>query len=212
MEGMVAARAARIRARRRRARMKAAAAVVAGLVVCTMVAFVAGCGENNEPSYPESTVGLANTEEIAKQEEPAPSESPEVALPYTEQEVTALCQTVYGEAMITHSDMEMAAVVWCILNRVDSTVYEADTIMEIVTARRQFHGYSPENPVDEHIKWLVLDVLGRWMSEKAGNEDAGRVLPKEYLYFEGDGWHNHFSTEYQGQEKWDWSLPNPYES
>ena len=98
--------------------------------------------------------------------------------------MAAIAKTVYGEALITHSDMEMAAVAWCILNRVDSTeAFFPDTIMEVVTQDSQFHGYSESNPVDPHIEWLVRDVLNRWTLEKAGAEDVGRVLPKDYLYF-----------------------------
>lgn len=45
--------------------------------------------------------------------------------------------------------MEMAAVAWCILNRVDSTeTFFPDTIVEVVTQDSQFHGYSESNPVD----------------------------------------------------------------
>ena len=36
-------------------------------------------------------------------------------------------------------------------------------------------------------------------------------LPKEYLYFTGDGAHNYFTTEWQGGQTWDWSLESPYE-
>ncbi|MCI8602253.1 MAG: hypothetical protein HFE45_11815 [Oscillospiraceae bacterium] len=76
----------------------------------------------------------------------------------------------------------------------------------------QFHGYNEANPVEEHIEKLVRDVLDRWAAEKSGQEDVGRTLPQEYLYFWGDGRHNHFTIEYHGQEEWDWSMPNPYEN
>ena len=39
----------------------------------------------------------------------------------------------------------------------------------------------------------------------------GRVLPREYLFFTGDGKHNHFRTEWDGGQVWDWSLQSPYE-
>lgn len=154
---------------------------------------------------------------ITKQQdrdEPKPTKTPEpvVQLPYTEADVEALCKAVYGEALITQSDKEMAAVVWCVLNRMDSSQYDYDSIYEAVTAPYQFHGYDPDNPVTEHIEWLVLDVLSRWMEEKAGAENVGRTLPAGYLFFWGDGWHNHYTTEYHGDDYWDWRLPNPYET
>lgn len=144
-----------------------------------------------------------DTSEQPKTEEPAPL--------YTDREVELIAKTVYGEALVTDSDMEMAAVAWCILNRVDSRCYP-DTIEGVVTQRRQFHGYSESHPVTKRIENLVRDVLDRWYAEKNGETDCGRVLPKEYIYFEGDGRHNHYSTEWLSDEFYDWSLPNPYDN
>lgn len=130
---------------------------------------------------------------------------------YSEKEVEVLAKTVYGEAAITHSDFEMSAVVWCILNRVDSKEFPT-TILDVVTSPSQFHGYNDGNPVEVHIENLVRDILDRWSAEKGGQADVGRTLPQEYLYFWGDGQHNHFTIDYHGLEEWDWSLPNPYEN
>lgn len=58
---------------------------------------------------------------------------------------------------------------------------------------------------------LAADVIERWLQEKNGAADAGRVLPAEYLFFSGDGTHNYFRTEWRGGTVWDWSLPSPYE-
>ena len=38
-----------------------------------------------------------------------------------------------------------------------------------------------------------------------------RVLPPEYMWFHGDGRHNHFRDSYRGGNRWDWSLDSPYE-
>ncbi len=130
---------------------------------------------------------------------------------YTEEDVEFIAKTVYGEALVTQSDTEMAAVAWCILNRVDSSLYP-DTVKEVVTQRRQFQGYSEGHPVTAKIENLVIDVLDRWCAEKNGATDCGRVLPKEYIYFEGDGRHNHYATEYGAKDYWDWDIKSPYES
>ncbi|MCI8600856.1 MAG: cell wall hydrolase [Oscillospiraceae bacterium] len=135
-------------------------------------------------------------------------------LPCSREDLEALARTVYGESFITKSDMEMAAVAWCILNRVDHE-YFPNTIYEVVTAEDQFHGYNEKHPLNRHILWLVEDVVRRWDKEKKGRlsaAEAGRVLDREYLYFWGDGLHNHFTTKYHAGKTWDWSLPNPYES
>lgn len=150
---------------------------------------------------------LPYTQQVTEQ----PKEETETAPLYTDREVELIAKTVYGEALVTQSDMEMAAVAWCILNRVDSPKYP-DTIEEVVTQRRQFHGYSEEHPVIPRVENLVRDVLDRWYAEKNGDTDCGRVLPKDYIYFEGDGRHNHYSTEWLSNEFYDWSLPNPYKN
>lgn len=150
---------------------------------------------------------LPNTQQVTEQ----PKTETETVPLYTDREVELIAKTVYGEALVTNSDMEMAAVAWCILNRVDSPYYP-DTIEGVVTQRRQFHGYNESHPVTKRIENLVRDVLDRWYAEKDGVTDCGRVLPKDYIYFEGDGRHNHYSTEWLSNEFYDWSLPNPYEN
>lgn len=135
-------------------------------------------------------------------------------LPCSYEDLEALAKTVYGESFITKSDMEMAAVAWCVLNRVDHE-YFPNTIYEVVTAEDQFHGYHEKHPVNRHILMLVEDVVRRWDREKREGltaAEAGRVLGREYLYFWGDGLHNHFTTKYHAGKTWDWSLPNPYDS
>ena len=39
----------------------------------------------------------------------------------------------------------------------------------------------------------------------------GRILPKEYKWFGGNGTINMFRDSYENGNIWDWSLPNPYE-
>lgn len=127
------------------------------------------------------------------------------------EEAAYIAKTMYGEAMVC-STTERAAVAWCILNRVDSTdPFYPDDIIGVVTQSRQFHGYDAEHPVLPELYDLALDVIERWVEEKTGAEDVGRVLPAEYLFFGGDGKHNHFRTEWDGGTVWDWSLPSPYE-
>ena len=57
---------------------------------------------------------------------------------------------------------------------------------------------------------LARDVGHRWWSEKCGEEDVGRTIPADYLWFWGDGRENYFRNQYQGGVTWDWSLPDPY--
>lgn len=136
-----------------------------------------------------------------------------VPQPYTEAEVEMIAKTVYGEALVTYSETEMSAVVWCILNRVDSNGYACGNSIEyVVTYPGQFSGYSQSNPVTSEIDALVRDVLDRWYAEKNGSTDVGRTLPAEYIYFIGDGYTNYFSKEWKSTDYWNWSLESPYES
>ena len=135
---------------------------------------------------------------------------------YTEADVIALAKMAWGEALVTRSDTEMAATMWCALNRFDSGdpyYRECKTIEAIIKQDGAFEGYVENNPEIEHLVWLALDVLQRWTAEKYGVTDVGRVLPAGYLFFHGDGEHNHFRTEYQHNgQYWDWSLESPYKT
>lgn len=123
-------------------------------------------------------------------------------------EVELVARTIWGEAEGVQSKSEQAAVAWCIFNRVDAT---GQTIEEVVTAPNQFQGlYRLEGEVPEYFIQLAEDVMQRWRMEQVGHEDVGRTLPKDYLYFIGDGARNHFSKEWKGSDYWDWSLKSPY--
>ena len=128
--------------------------------------------------------------------------------PPTQEEIQALAKVVYREARGIPDKAHQAAVIWCILNRVDAG-YWGDTIMDVVTYPNAF-AYIEDTPVEQEFRMLAADVCERWNLEKAGQAEVGRVLPKEYLYFTGDGELNHFTIEWKGTEAWDWSLESPY--
>lgn len=128
----------------------------------------------------------------------------------TREEVETLAKIVYREARGIKEDSHKAAVVWCILNRVDDG-YWGDNIVDVATYPNAF-AWVPDTPVEEGLVDLVVDVVTRWNHEKEGLSDVGRTLPKEYLYFTGDGSYNHFTKEWKSTDYWDWSLPNPYNS
>lgn len=117
-----------------------------------------------------------------------------------------LANVTWGEARGC-SVTEQAAVMWCVLNRVDSPLYP-DSVGEVVTQRAQFNGYSESNPITQDMLQLANSVLTYWSE----GDDSGRVLPKEYLYFTGDGKHNYFYTTWASNAvAWNWSLSSPYE-
>lgn len=175
------------------------------LTLClSLLLGVAAVPAESEAATPANTMQIAHTPaEPLPEIEPAP-----LPKQWTDEEATALAKMLWGEARGVPSDMEKAACVWCVLNRCDT--YD-QTILEIVTAPYQFAGYHAENPVDEDLLALCEDVLTRYFAEKQGEIDVGRVLPKDYLWFTGDGQRNHFRNAYTGGTTYDWSLRNPYE-
>ena len=138
--------------------------------------------------------------------EPEPEVTPQ---PWTDEEAVLLAKMLWGEARGVSSDTEKAACVWCALNRVDQGYGD---ITAVVTTPYQFVGYREGNPIDDELITLCIDVLTRWYAEKDGQTEVGRVLPSEYLFFSGDGERNQFRNAYRGGDRWDWSLPSPYES
>ena len=118
---------------------------------------------------------------------------PEYEMYFTEADVTALAQMLYGEARGCALDNQQKAV-WCVLNRVDDSRFP-DTIQGVLSQPSQFHGYSPDFPVWDELKDVALDVLTRWSLEKQG-VTVERELPNTYLWFTGDGTTNWFREVY----------------
>lgn len=123
-------------------------------------------------------------------------------------EAVYMAKTIWGEARGC-SKTDQAAVAWCILNRVDHPAFGSD-IISVITAKSQFSGYDYSNPVDPEHYELAMDVIERWQIEKEEGSVTGRVLPKDYLYFTGNGKQNHFSKEYGSKIFWDGSCVSPY--
>lgn len=134
----------------------------------------------------------------------------EITFKPNEEDVEMLAKLIWGEARGVDSTAQKAAVVWCVLNRVDASSFP-DTIAEVVTQKHQFTGYRESFPATEEFKEIAEDVLIRWYQEKAGADDVGRTLPSEYLFFVGDGVRNYFSIEWSSTDYFDWSLSSPYE-
>ena len=114
---------------------------------------------------------------------------PEYEMYFTEADVIALAQMLYGEARGC-SLLNQQQCVWCVLNRVDDARFP-DSIIGVVSAPGQFHGYSPDFPVLDNLYAVTLDVLTRWSMEKQGAA-VTRELPSGYLWFTGNGSENVF--------------------
>lgn len=161
--------------------------------VCTFLGFIIGCAF--EPKIDEISKNAMASEIIESEVQVIQVVDTDV--------IDALARTIWGEARGCSTEQQ-EAVVWCILNRVDSNVnYFPDDIMGVITQSNQFQGYNVNNPIEAELYELSLRVCTMWEAEKNG-ESINRVLPKEYLYFYGDGNVNYFTTEWLGEQTWNW--------
>ena len=165
--------------------------------------------EHKEESNPKPDEEATDQTPVEDNSSEAEVVGPVIENPFTNEEINHIAKTVWGEARGL-SKTHQAGVVWAILNRCDDGRF-GKGIISVITAPSQFAGYRSGNPVDPEIRELVVDVLDRYSQEKAGIKNVGRVLPKEYLYFRGNGRVNLFSKKWNSTNIWDWSLESPYE-
>lgn len=159
--------------------------ILLALIVMILLALDKGGSKANADGVPPDvdTNGLCVVE-VAE---------PEYEMYFTEADVIALAQMLYGEARGCTVDNQMKCV-WCVLNRVDDARFP-DTIIGVVSQPSQFHGYSPNFPVWDELKEVARDVLTRWSLEKQG-VTVERELPDTYCWFTGFNGSNHFREEY----------------
>lgn len=91
-----------------------------------------------------------------------------------EREAEYISKVVYGMGR-NHSVNDQKAIVWCILNRVESRGYPS-TIAEVCQQPQQWIGYSDDNPVLTEIYDMVLPILKDW------HNNSHRPMDKSYVY------------------------------
>ena len=203
--------------------------IVAGFIALLILFFCAAISLS-AVKEPVATSAPVATVTVEATPEPEPTPSPETKINYSDsiqvlvtpelkQKIEYLVSTYDNEIIMATKVMvaeaggvyplsHRAAVVWCILNRVDAT---GSSISSIITAPHQFAWFPSKSYSQEQYN-LVKDIFTRWLLEKEGFENVGRVLPKEYKWFHGDGYQNHFRNAYSGGYTiWDWSFPSPYD-
>lgn len=178
------------------------------VAVAAVVPMEADSPGGQDQALPAHTLEEAERDKGNAPKADALTPTPDPYIP-DEAEVEMLARLIWGEALGVPSDMHKAAVVWCVLNRVDDPRFP-DTVLEVLEAPYQFAGYSADYPVLPELATLAADVLIRYHAERDGGTNVGRVLPVEYLYFTGDGRNNHFTIGWKDAETWDWCLQNPY--
>ena len=163
-----------------------------------------------ERSLKSEDIESSTSEELTESEKVEGKESEQEYIVYfTDRDIVDLAKVLLRECGGVPSKTEQACVAWCVLNRVDE--YDSN-VYEVVREPYQF-AFSESAEVREDLYELAKDVISRWNDEKNGNIDSGRVLPKEYTYFHGDGAHNYFRNAFSGDyDTWNYSLESPYEN
>lgn len=132
---------------------------------------------------------------------------------YSEEDIINMAKMCYGESMnlpILKTNLgdrsatyQSAEAMYAVLNRVDAGYGDISTCIK---AKKQFVGYKSSNPVTDEMYDLAKLVIEDW----ATGEERYRVLPSEFLYFHGDGWHNHFTTKNGGGVEYDHWIRDPF--
>ena len=117
---------------------------------------------------------------------------------WTYEDAAVISRMVWGEARGV-SRNEQKLVVWTVINRLENRNY-GSSLIDVVRAPRQFHGYSSRFPVTPEIKEMVIEVLEAWdRGEQALIYPPFATTPY-YLYFSArrwDGWsHNFFRARW----------------
>ena len=86
----------------------------------------------------------------------------------------AVARVLYGTAL-HHSEDAQRAVCWCIINRVESSLYP-DSIIGVCEQDSQWMGFSDENPVISGLYEIADEVITAWESGEY------RPMSPDYLF------------------------------
>lgn len=88
-------------------------------------------------------------------------------------EAEYIAKVLYGTAQ-NNTERDQRTVVWCILNRVDSTAYP-NTVKEVCEQPAQWMGYSDKNPVLAALYNVAIKELETWHNDY-------RPVSSDYIY------------------------------
>ena len=164
-------------------------------ILCLMLVFALGMFAEAAYRNPEFEFEPIQELHLTVEYVPMPVDYPVLPqIEIEESDVTFIAKTLWGEARGC-TEIQQQAVVWCILNRVDDERFP-NTVAEVITQPQQFHGYSERNPVDAELYAVALDTMARWQMEPYVKGGTGRVLPKQFVYFGGNGTVNRYRDAY----------------
>ena len=110
---------------------------------------------------------------------------------------------IWGEGGAIGDAANRQAALWTAINRVDAW---GGTLLERMTEENAFHGLGVVGDVPEQFVQEARLIIALWEMEREGwiipTGDFPAGLPERFLFFEGDGTINHFSTSFGGGEYW----------
>ena len=152
---------------------KAQRLTLAVLVVMLLMVVVARV---TDQSRPPERVDLAALAIVEAQQESEVQKALVIAQEEAQhrEEAEAVAKVLYGTAL--HNSREgQEAVVWCIINRCESSLFP-DSIVEVCRQPVQWMGFSEDNPVIRDLYDLADEVLTGWRS------GGYRIISPDYLY------------------------------
>lgn len=162
----------------------------AAILVAVCLVLFTGCARETDHTAAEpphyAAVSLVVDKPTAT---PTPMPMPEPD-PWTAEEVEAIARTLSGECYEDKPhDKRLVAEV--ILNRVSHRQWWGDTVIEVVTQKRQFHGYwNPSRDITENDREIATQALRDWYANDCAALSG-------YLFFEaGPNRENQFRENY----------------
>lgn len=152
---------------------KAQRLTLAALVVMLLMVVVARV---TDQSRPPDRVDIAALAIVEAQQESEVQQAMLIAQEEAQhrEEAEAVAKVLYGTAL--HNSREgQEAVVWCIINRCESSLFP-DSIVEVCRQPVQWMGYADDNPVIRDLYDLADEVLTGWRS------GGYRIISPDYLY------------------------------
>jgi len=114
---------------------------------------------------------------------------------WTDEDVAVISRMVWGEGRGVSAN-EQKLIAWTVINRLEDGRY-GNSLIGVVRARGQFHGYSARHPITPEIRRNVVAALEAWDRGEAAKVYPPFAITSCYRYFWGDGRHNWFRTNFR---------------
>lgn len=142
------------------------------LLVCVVCARIPA--EARAKEVHETNVAMRAMQEIQMQNEAKRAQEIALVESYHRSEAEAVARVLYGTALHNSEDGQRA-VVWCIINRVESSLFP-DSVVEVCQQDSQWMGYSDGNPILKNLYDLADEELSNWRN------NGYRTISPDYLF------------------------------